>query len=64
MKKERISFHALSRSPSTGLNRIHVEKMRPGGRISTYMPSYSRLFPAVEMVLVFRENDLLALMLR
>ena len=37
--------------------------MRPCGRISTHMPSYSRLFPAVEMVLVFRENDLLALML-
>ena len=37
-EKERTSFHALTRGPTKSPNRIHEEKMRPAGRISTYMP--------------------------
>ena len=36
-KESALPFRALSRSPTKGLNRIHEEKMRPAGRILTYM---------------------------
>ena len=43
-KKERTSFHALSRGPTKGPIRIHEEKMRPDGRISAYMPFVLEMF--------------------
>ena len=43
-EKERTFFHALLRGPTKGPIRIHVEKMRPAGRISTYMPFVLEMF--------------------
>ena len=42
---------ALTRSPATGIFRIHEGEMRPIGRISTYMPF------GIEIVAVLRVND-------
>jgi hypothetical protein len=42
-KKRAHFFHALSQSPTKGPNRIHEEKMRPAGRILTYMLFYSKV---------------------
>ncbi|MBQ7190822.1 MAG: hypothetical protein IJR99_15545, partial [Kiritimatiellae bacterium] len=43
-KRAHFLFDALLRSPTKGLNRIHEEKMRPCGRISTTMSLYSKMF--------------------
>ena len=37
-EKERTFFHALTLGPTKSPYRIHEEKMRPKGRIITYMP--------------------------
>ena len=48
-EKERTSFHALTRSPTKGLNRMQKETMRPAGRIITYMPFCSQTSEEVEI---------------
>ena len=55
-KKSALSSHALTRSPSTGIPRIH-KKQCANGRIIAHIRSW------FEIVLVFRVNDLLALTL-
>jgi hypothetical protein len=48
-KKERIIFHALYGSPTKGLFGIHEEKMRPTGRILTYMPFRIEMFGRISV---------------
>ena len=48
-EKERTSSHALDRSPTKGPLRIHEEKMRPAGRIITYMPSAIEMFGRISV---------------
>ena len=57
MKRAHHLLHALTRSPATGAPRIHEETIRPAGRIIACMPFL------VEIVAVFRVNDVLALTL-
>ena len=56
-KESALLPHILDRSPTTGSPRIHEEEVRPYGRTSTIMPFLDKI------VVVFRSNDLLALML-
>ena len=58
IKRERTSFSCTQEKPYHRLIRIHDEKMRPYGHISTHISSVKS-----ETVVVFLLNDLSALML-
>jgi hypothetical protein len=48
-KESALSSYALHRSPTKGFTRIHEEKMRPDGRILTYMLFVYEIFGRISV---------------